>query len=302
MLIMVNTENLGFFEALASEARIKVLHLLAQQDMNIKELAQHVGISSPIMIKHVDKLERAGIITTRMVTRNGTVQKLCTLLGPEYRIQMPMRQMDLRNCYETHIPVGHYTDINAQPTCGLATETGVIGFMDDPRFFMDPERMDAELLWFGSGFVEYSIPNYLTDTQSVEEVELSFEICSEAPGFNDVWPSDITFSFNGVKLCDWTSPGDFGKKRGVLTPQWWVNNQYGLLKEVRISHAGTMLDGQRVSDVTLNQVMIGKEHRWVLRFEVSPNARHVGGFTLFGSKFGNYNQGILVRTFYRRLG
>ncbi len=298
MLIRVHQSNRPFFEALASDVRIRMLYLLAEKDMNIKELAQAVGISSPIMLKHVRKLEDAGIILTRMITRNGSVQKLCTLLGTEYRVEMPARQMNLRNCHEIQIPVGHYTDINAHPTCGLATENEIIGHLDDPRYFLEPERVNAQAIWFTTGFVEYSVPNYLTANQYPEEIEISFEISSEAPGFNDEWPSDITFSLNGVKLCEWTSPGDFGEKRGILTPQWWMSNQYGLLKVLRISHKGTLLDGERVSDVTLESVLSGSAQRWVLRFEVERNA---GGLTLFGSKFGNYNQGILVRTFYRKL-
>lgn len=302
MLIRVHQENLPFFEALASDVRIKMLNLLADRDMNIKELAQAVGISSPIMLKHVRKLEDAGIIVTRMVNRNGSVQKMCTLLGAEYRLEMPPRQMNLRNCHEIHIPVGHYTDIDAQPTCGLATEHGIIGHLDDPRYFLEPERVNAQAIWFSTGFVEYSIPNYLTPSQYVEEIEISFEISSEAPDFKDEWPSDIQFSLNGVKLCQWTSPGDFGEKRGILTPLWWSSNQYGLLKILRISHKGTLLDGERVSDITPENVQVGNGKRWVLRFEVSKDAKNAGGLTLFGSKFGNYSQDILVRTFYREIG
>ena len=301
MLIRVSEENLPFFEALASSARIKVIQLLAENDMNIKELAQAIGISSPIMLKHVRKLEEAGIIMTRMVTRNGSVQKLCTLLGAEYRLDMPIRQLTLRNCHEVHIPVGHYTDIEAEPTCGILSEHAIIGHLDDPRVFLEPERVNAEALWFSGGFVAYSFPNYLTQKQYVEEIEISFEISSEAPGFKDEWPSDIAFSLNGIQLCQWTSPGDFGEKRGVLTPQWWQSNQYGLLKVLRITHKGTLLDGVRVSDISLEDVGAEHKHRWLLRFDVIPNNKNAGGLTLFGSKFGNYNQAILMRTFYRKL-
>jgi len=301
VLIRVHAESLPFFEALASEVRIQVVQLLAEKDMNIKELAQAVGISSSIMLKHVRKLEEVGIILTRMVSRNGSVHKMCTLLNTEYRLDLPMRQMNLRNCHEIQIPVGHYTDVEAFPTCGLVTTDEVIGFLDDPRYFLEPERVNAEAIWFAAGFVEYSIPNYLTSNQYPEEIEISFEIASEAPGFNDVWPSDIMFSLNGVKLGEWTSPGDFGEKRGILTPQWWTGNQYGLLKVLRISHRGTLMDGERISDVSLPNVITGSERRWVLRFEAASDSKHSGGLTLFGSKFGNYSQGILVRTFYRKL-
>ncbi|NLB91233.1 MAG: ArsR family transcriptional regulator [Clostridiales bacterium] len=300
MLLYVSQENLSFFKALASEVRVEVINLLADGDMNIKELAEAVGISSPIMLKHVRKLEDAGIIKTKMISRNGAVSKMCTLLVTEYRLQLPYRKMNMRDSHEIHIPVGHYTDFEVHPTCGLASETENIGQMDDPRYFLEPQRVNAECIWFTTGFVEYSIPNYLVANQQIEEVEISFEISSEAPGFNDEWPSDIRFSLNGTYLCEWTSPGDFGERHGVLTPQWWTGNQYGLLKTLRISGRGTFLDGERVSSVTLNEAVDVTAQRWILRFEVLPTAKNAGGLTLFGSKFGNYGQDILVRTFYTK--
>jgi predicted transcriptional regulator len=300
MLLYVTRENLPFFEALASDTRLDVIRLLSDGDMNIKELAQAVGISSPIMLKHVRKLEEANIIKTRMVSRNGSVSKMCTLLVTEYKFQLPFRKMNLHECHETHIPVGQYTNIEVYPTCGLVSEKDIIGQLDDPRYFLEPERVNAEAIWFTTGFVEYSIPNYLMPNQRAEEIELSFEISSEAPGFNDEWPSDICISLNGTALCEWTSPGDFGERRGILTPQWWTGNQYGLLKILRISRNGVFLDGEKVRGITLQDVIDPTAKRWILRFEVLPNAVNAGGLTLFGSKFGNYRQGILVRTFYHK--
>lgn len=300
MLLYVTKENLPFFEALASDVRLEVIRLLSGGDMNIKELAQAVGISSPIMLKHVRKLEEANIIKSRMVNRNGSVSKMCTLLVTEYKFQLPFRKMNLHDCHETHIPVGLYTNVEVYPTCGLVSDKEIIGQLDDPRYFLEPERVNAEAIWFTIGFVEYAIPNYLTQKQRAEEIEISFEISSEAPGFNDDWPSDICISLNGTVLCEWTSPGDFGERRGILTPQWWTGNQYGLLKILRISQNGVFLDGDKVRGVTLEDVIDPVQKRWVLRFEVMPSAVHAGGLTLFGSKFGNYQQGILVRTFYKK--
>ena len=49
--------------------------------------------------------------------------------------------------------------------------------------------------------------------------------------------SDITFSLNGVILGTWTSPGDYGDRRGKYNPSWWFPflNQYGLLKKLTIT-------------------------------------------------------------------
>ena len=54
--------------------------------------------------------------------------------------------------------------------------------------------MDARILWFTSGFVEYQTPNFLNEEDTLEMLELSVELSSEFPFSNDNWPSDITFS------------------------------------------------------------------------------------------------------------
>ncbi len=299
MFLSASPENLPFFEALASDVRIHIIALLAEKDMNIKELADEVGISSPMMIKHIGKLEQAGIVTTRLVKRNGAIHKICTLVFAEYRLGLhSSRRSMLPAMHVIPISVGHYFDINGTPTCGLATEDDVVGFRDDPRAFYLPERVNAHILWFTQGYVEYRVPNQLSAEHQPTEIEISFEIASEAPDFADDWPSDITIHFNGVKLCTWTSPGDYGLKRGLLTPEWWNSNQYGLLKVIRILNDGVLLDGEKVSDVTLNQVLKGESINWSLRFEVAKNAANVGGLTLYGKKFGNHAQDIIVRTFY----
>jgi predicted transcriptional regulator len=38
--------------------------------------------------------------------------------------------------------------------------------------------------------------------------------------------------------------------------------------------------------------------QWTLRFEVGENAKHVGGLTIYGQKFGDYNQDITMRINY----
>lgn len=298
MQIPISLDNIAFFEALASDARLKIIQILAGGDFNIKELAEKIGISSPIMIKHIQKLEDVGLVTTRHIKRNGSTHKMCTLTFAEYILTPPLRSRGMPTIYKYSVPVGHYSRIEGVPTCGLATEIGVIGIRDDPHVFFEADRVNAQLLWFTHGFVEYCIPNYLTPDQTATEIEISLEISSEAPDFLEDWPSDIKFYFNGILLFTWTSPGDFGMKRGIYTPEWWVSNQYGLLKTLHITPDGVMMDNDKVSDVTLSDVLHGGDYQWVLRLEVDKNVEHVGGLTLYGKNFGNYAQDIIVRTFF----
>ncbi|MET3211636.1 UNVERIFIED_CONTAM: putative transcriptional regulator [Paenibacillus sp. PvR008] len=103
-----------------------------------------------------------------------------------------------------------------------------------------------------------------------------------------------------MNLGTWTSPGDFGDNRGKYTPAWWPDciNQYGLLKRLRVTSEGTFMDGKQISSVTLSQVLIDQK-QWKFRIAILDDAKHVGGVTLFGTGFGNYNQDILFRLYYK---
>ncbi|QHW31619.1 ArsR family transcriptional regulator [Paenibacillus rhizovicinus] len=293
---------LPLYEALASDVRLRILELLSGQSMNVKELAAALGLSSAIVTMHTKKLEKGGLIQTKLVRKGGGTHKICSLAVSRIELDLPKPQGVKRECQEVSVPVGHYTDFEVHPTCGLATTERSIGQFDDPRYFMEPERMHAQILWFGKGFVEYRIPNYVLPGQTLTEIEISFEIGSEAPGVQADWPSDIHFYLNDTLLGYWTSPGDSGEGRGRLTPSWWMEmvNQYGWLKVIRITADGTFIDGQRLSDVTLEDIVMLRND-WQLRLAVPGDAEHVGGLTIYGEGFGNYNQSILFRT-YRSSG
>jgi predicted transcriptional regulator len=299
-MIRANTERkfLPLYEALASEVRLHILELLAVKPMNVKEIAETLGLSSAIITMHVRKLEKGGLIESRMVRKEGGTHKICTLAVHAVEIMLPSQQTERRASHESSIPVGHYTEFEVHPTCGLATKDKIIGQFDDPRFFLEPERMNARILWFGTGYVEYKIPNYLLPNQRPDSIEFSMEISSEAPGVNENWPSDIHFYLNGTLLGVWTSPGDFGTTRGRFTPAWWMDsvNQYGLLKVIRVSEEGTFIDGQKLSEVRLSDLEFERNY-WTLRIAVPETARHAGGLTLYGEGFGNYNQDIVFRVY-----
>lgn len=299
----ITEKSLPFYEALASNVRLKIIRLLAKRSMNIRELAEAVGLSSAIMTMHIKKLENAQIIRTEMLPGlgKGGVQKLCTLQLEHAEIIFPSKMAEMREFHETEVSIGHFSDIRVEPTCGIATIERFIGEVDDPRYFYDPDRFHAKIIWFSEGFVEYKIPNFLLSTQNPEEIVVSMEISSEAPLTNNNWPSDITFYLNNVKLGTWTSPGDFGEKPGKYNPSWWppLVNQYGLLKHLSVSAKGTYMDGTKISDITIEDLNV-KERHWTLRLAVENESEHVGGLTLFGKGFGNYNQDLMFRLYYTK--
>ncbi|QHT59180.1 ArsR family transcriptional regulator [Paenibacillus lycopersici] len=297
-MIRANLERkwLPLYEALASDVRLHILELLSGQPMNVKELAAALGLSSAIVTMHTKKLEKGGLIQTKLVRKGGGTHKICSLAVSRIELDLPQAGSGKRECQEVAVPVGHYTGFEVYPPCGLATTERIIGQFDDPRYFMEPERMHAQILWFGRGYVEYRIPNYVLPGQTLEEIEISFEIGSEYPGVRADWPSDIHFYLNDTPLGYWTSPGDSGEGRGRLTPAWWTVNQYGWLKVIRITNGGTFIDGQRLSGVTPQDIVMARND-WQLRLAVPGDAGHVGGLTVYGEGFGNYNQSILFRTY-----
>jgi predicted transcriptional regulator len=301
MILDISTKSLPVYEALASHVRLSIIKLLTIQPMNIRELANANGLSSAIMTMHVKKLEKSGIIRTEMIPGKAGIQKLCILNVDRLEVNFPTYEATLTEYHQTELSVGHYTDFLVEPTCGLATIENIVGEFDEPRYLLAPERVNAKIIWFSKGYLEYKVPNFLLSSQTPQELDISLEISSEAPFTNENWPSDITFYLNHVKLGTWTSPGDFGDRLGKYTPEWWpkVVNQYGLLKFIRVTTNGTFIDGNRISDITINDINI-RDKLWTFRIAVQDDADHIGGVTIFGTGFGNYNQDIVFRLFYTK--
>lgn len=296
------TQALPLFKCLGSDIRISVLELLsANGPMAMKDIAEELGITAGSLSPHIKMLADNNLISIKFETGKHGLQRICTIIEDKMMIDFEAA-VNNKNIYETSIAIGLYSDYSAYPTCGLSTAEHLIGVVDDPKFFSDPERIKAGIIWFTVGHVEYMVPNYLEDDQLPVELLISFEISSEAPGIKENWPSDISFYINNVPVCTWISPGDFGKNPGIYTPSWWDPNwnQYGLLKFLSISDNGTFIDGVKVSDVNLNDVNIIPGTPIKLKMEVAEDSIYKGGLTLFGSSFGNYNQDIKVRMQYKQ--
>ena len=96
-----------------------------------------------------NKLQKAkGLVSYRMKRVNGRdlqVSVRC-LRNSSNRI-IPLFYTE-RKFVEVSVPVGHYTDFEAFPTCGIATTQKMIGHYDNPTYFLDPERVHAGILWF----------------------------------------------------------------------------------------------------------------------------------------------------------
>ncbi len=293
-------DGLDIFKALASDVRIGIINqLLINNGMPMKDLAAALHITNGALTGHIKKLEQAGLIkVTSESTSHGNTKK-CTVYVERILIDV-ISDPTVSNIYEAEIQVGHYSDYNVLPTCGLATEEAIIGEVDDPRYFAHPDRYNSQILWFTQGYVEYTVPNFIPNGQKIDKITIAAELSSEAPGSNDTWPSDINFYINGRWIGTWISPGDFGGIRGIFTPSWWETNwnQYGLLKQIVINRKGTYIDGLKISDITIGELNLDYKSTIKLKLAVPDDAEHIGGLTIFGKNFGNYNQNIAIRLAY----
>ncbi len=289
-------DGVEIFKALGSDLRIQIIKLLLEnKEMNMNEIAACLGITNGALTNHIKKLEESGIIAVLSEHEGHGNQKVCRVNTDRILIDIkPQIPEESKNMYSIDIPVGQYTDYQVQPTCGIATSRHLIGEVDDPRYFAHPDRSNAHILWFGKGYVEYLIPNLLPPSSRVEQLILSMELSSEAPGVNNDWPSDISFLVNDTPVGTWTSPGDFGDVRGVFTPSWWFPywNQYGLLKTLILNKNGTFIDGLKISGVTIDDFHL--DYKSSIRFKLvaDKTGSNSGGLTLFGRSFGNYDQDI----------
>ncbi|QQA43409.1 ArsR/SmtB family transcription factor [Pelagovum pacificum] len=293
-------ERLDIIKGLASEVRVKILKLLGTEGpKNVNQIAEHLGLPQSTVSSNLQILEDTGLIFTRSQKARKGSQKICHSAFTEILVAFNDEPAERRNDkIEVAMPLGLYTKCDVSAPCGLCSPEGVIGLLDVPQTFLDPGRMRAGLLWFNRGFVEYQFPNNpMLAEVTPRSLDVSMELSSEVPGTSDNWPSDICLHVNGVEVGTWTSPGDFGDKRGKFTPEWWklAGSQYGMLKTWSVNGQGTFVDGEKVSNVTLRDLDLAAHKSIRMRVGVSEDAEHPGGINIFGRGFGDHDQDILLR-------
>jgi predicted transcriptional regulator len=289
------------FKGLASEPRLNILRFLYGNVRSVNDIATALEMPPTTVAMHIRVLEEAGLVRTELQPASRGRQKMCSRIHYDRLVIILPRSNPLpKEPIVVSMPIGAFTDCQVTPTCGLATSHSLIGEVDNPAMFYHPDRVQAQIIWFKQGYLEYRFPNTLAKDVILDSLQFSMEICSEAPTHADDWPSDITLWVNNVEIGTWTSPADFGSDRGTLTPEWWGDwsSQYGLLKIWRIAQNGCFVDGNRVSDITLTNLHL-RQHDFIsMRIGIKQDANYVGGLNLFGHGFGNYPQDIVMRLNY----
>ena len=60
-----NQELLNFFKALSDANRLKIIGLLAQQELSVEQMAEMLHLKAPTVSHHLAKLSKAGLVSAR---------------------------------------------------------------------------------------------------------------------------------------------------------------------------------------------------------------------------------------------
>ncbi|MCJ7842882.1 ArsR family transcriptional regulator [Lederbergia sp. NSJ-179] len=284
--------------ALSSEVRLQIINLLNKGNMNVNQLAESLDIPVSTTASHIKILEKSDLINTELRPASRGAMKVCKRNFDDIHIQLNSKENFKRNTqkiYEMEMPIGQYIDFDVAPTCGMANHEGMIIPEDEPVHFYSPDRSKAQIMWTRKGYFEYKFPLVIPVGAAIETVQLSLELCSEAPNHDHNWPSDITVWINEVEIGTWTSPGDFGDRPGKMNPKYWsetTSTQYGSLKTWKVTKKNTTIDEFHLSNVTIDDIGILERRFMSFKIGIKDDAIHKGGMNLFGREFGDHPQDI----------
>lgn len=285
--------------ALSSLERAKILYSLQNKNRSLSEISKITDIPFSSLLRHIDILEQADLITIHYQPSQKGHAKFCALKLIHFETFFETNLSLENNTPEILIemPIGMFSNYEVVPPCGILSKSGPIGEFDDPGILFSPNRIDAECLWFASGYVSYNFPTSQLKQLNYTEITFSLELCSEAPYYNDKWPSDITFSINKKELITYTSPGDFGGRRGKYTPSYWplTSTQFGKLIRITINQKGVFLNDALVNNtINIDSLNLTSNNSIEFTLAVKKDAKHCGGINLFGTNFGDYPQHIIM--------
>ncbi len=293
--------------ALSVPIRVKILSLITKEQMSIADIARELNIPASSCAAHIKAMQEANLIRLEQLPGTRGSVKICSrnVDRVDIRFVEPAEHVD--DVIQIEMPIGAYTGCSVYETCGLADENGLISMDDREENFYLPEHIRAQILWTSKGYVDYSFPNQifaLPFRAKVKRISISAEICSEAPGYNLDWKSDITLWINGIDCGTWTCNSDYGERKGLNNPDYWPRGrtQYGELVNWEITGDGVFINNDKAGDITIDELGIMNSHKIDVRLGNKDKAKHVGGFNLFGKKFGDFKQDIVMGLSYEYAG
>lgn len=284
--------------ALSVPERVRIMKSLLSASKSIAAISEELDIPASSVSRHIDVLAEAGLVHVMYKPTLKGHTKYCSQAILDVSVSLePVGEKLEDKGYTVEMPIGMFSHCSIKAPCGMTgAEESIEGF-DDPNVFFSPDRVRAECIWFDQGFISYNFPTNFPRNGKHSQITFTFEVCSETMYYNNEWKSDITVRVNGVEVLTFTSPGDFGGRRGKYTPLYWPveSTQFGLLKRITVNESGVWEDNAFVTDqVRFSDLKIGEDMSVRLDIGVKDDAEHKGGVNLFGKNFGNYPQAIVM--------
>lgn len=287
-----------FGRAVSVPERLAVLKCILLASKSVPDIAAELNLPASSVARHIDILDKAGLIYTSLQPGPKGHAKYCSQAVLSVTLSLEADDSRKEDAgYEVEMPLGMFSHCHIKAPCGMTGAEGKIADFDNPKIFFSPVRTKAECIWFDCGFISYNFPADFSDKQRFSEISFTFEICSETLYYNNNWPSDITVRINDVEVTTFTSPGDFGGRRGKYTPSYWpvTSTQFGLLKNITVGSDGVFVDNSFVSDkVHFADLKIYDGSAIKLDIGIKDDATHRGGINLFGKNFGDFPQSIVM--------
>ena len=268
----------------------------------VSELSKKLNLPVSTLMHHLEILEDASLVAFRYKNSSKGAIRLYgrNLRGADLRFYNLHLNSNINQlCDIQSVKVGHFINYEGD-TFSFATESKLFDFLGMNCFH--PERYNAELIYSPAGVVEYYFDNNIAKRNNVQKLVLSLEICSEAPYFDNTYKSDITFWINNKEIVTHTCEGDYGDRRGTLNPNWWldINTQYGKIVTLTIDEKGVFLNGSLVNEkINIYDLNLANDNKISLKIGNKKTATNLGGFNIFGSKFGDYSQDIVLQLYYQ---
>ena len=290
-------EKIG--KAISDKVRRKIIKMSTEGSYSVMEISKKLNMPISTVSFHLKILKEAGFIQLLPNPVKRGNEKIISQYISLVQLDFRMFHKQKTNLKTLNIPLGSYSDFQIEAPCAIADSTGLLIGWDKPEAFYSTKRLNAQLLSFSKGYVEYKVPVFGLENKKIVGFVLSLELCSECPMYNNDWKSDITFWLNGVELCTYHSMGDYGDRPGKNTPSFWPANasQYGMLKKIWVGEDGTYLDETKVSNVTiydcdLSSILVN------FRIGIKDDAKYKGGVNIFGHDFGDTDQDIVMEIIY----
>lgn len=290
-------EKIGI--AISNPIRINILTQINEKSKTITELVKLNFVSFSSILFHLKLLEEAGLIRIVEIAGKKTINKGAEYINIDFD-PPPEEQHLVSQTYCQEVNIGDYIDASFGNDNGFIIDGETYKFTTNSPFFK--ERHKACIIWSCQGYLEYAFDNSPFINKNIQDIEFSFEICSETSFYNNTYKSLFGISINGVEVCEYMSPGDFGGRRGKLnSPQISsYATQFGVLVRVNITQEGIFLNSIQINkNITIDSLNISNQKQLTLKITNKMYNNYYGGFNIFGKNCGDFPQDIKMEVIYK---